>query len=269
MKKIKNILLLTAVFVGIKTVDAAVCMPSTQLTNPGYGKLVTKGHYFDVGTEYKCNPGDGKIRTFYVISSDQNNVEMIADRNLGNTRVAFVTKSDYKKMGGTDFNWQVKPIAYGAQTAQKYLEKKTKNWKEVTVSLPTLPIISKVNGDVVTKIVNGNYTLTKNEMILNNIFYSNLATVEVTKTNTGYNYGLVSSMYEKGKYIATIPGYWLNDSWMFNDNGVVTSKAYQVLKMSYKNKTTGGRIATSANLSSTANVGVRPVITVSKSKISR
>ncbi|MBE6161730.1 MAG: hypothetical protein E7158_05895 [Firmicutes bacterium] len=262
MKKTKLLTLIVTFFASIQIVSAAVCTPAFKLTNQGYGKLATYNHQYDIGTEYICNPGDGKLRTFYVVSSTPTSVEMIADRNLGDNRVAFITKSDFNKVGGSDYNWQIKPIAYGGQTAYKYLIEKTKNWKYVTVSMPSLKTISKINGNVVAKIVNGNYKLTNNEMLLNNIFYSNLATMNMNNAS-------VSNNCITNSFCATVSGYWLSDSWMFNENNKVTSKAYQILKMSYKNKTTGGRINVTANLGINGKVGVRPVITVNKKYIAK
>lgn len=262
MKINKLLTLLITLVVGITTVNAAVCTPAIKQTNSGVGLIATKNHQYDIGVEYQCNPGDGKVRTFYVVSSTPTSVEMIADRNIGDNRVAYINKSDFKAVGGTERIWQIKPIAYGAQTANNYLKEKTKNWKYVTVSMPSLTTISKVNGNITTKIVNGNYKLTNNEMIINNIFYSNLATMNM-------NSGSVSNNCISNSFCASVSGYWLSDAWMFNEGKTTTSKAYQVMKMSYKNKTTGGRINNTAKLGINGKVGVRPVITVNKKYIAK
>ena len=73
---------------------------------------------YKIGDEYECNPGDGKGRRFYVISSTSTTVKLIMDRNLGNN-------VSWNGTGGSTIN-----------EASAQLQSMTSSWKDVTVSLP-------------------------------------------------------------------------------------------------------------------------------------
>lgn len=77
--------------------NTVVCQPSEGVVEDGkttttYGagslpqaKLSDEEQNFVAGMEYKCDPGDGKTRTFYVIKNDQANnlVQLISATNYG------------------------------------------------------------------------------------------------------------------------------------------------------------------------------------------
>ncbi len=59
---------------------------------------------YDVGVTYTCELGDGEENTFYVLETSGDNVSLIAGMNLGAT-VAWATKEDYLAVGGTESDW--------------------------------------------------------------------------------------------------------------------------------------------------------------------
>ena len=73
---------------------------------------------YKIGDEYECNPGDGKGRRFFVISSTSSTVKLIMDRNLGNN-------VSWNGTGGSTIN-----------EASAQLQSMTSSWKDVTVGLP-------------------------------------------------------------------------------------------------------------------------------------
>ena len=59
---------------------------------------------YDVGVTYTCELGDGEENTFYVLETSGDNVSLIAGMNLGAT-VAWTIKEDYLAVGGTEIDW--------------------------------------------------------------------------------------------------------------------------------------------------------------------
>jgi prepilin-type N-terminal cleavage/methylation domain-containing protein len=107
-----------------------VCAHSTSLsypqdsTSPKVGKLFDKNDPYAVGTEYKCDPGDGKKRTFYVISSDDTKVNLIMAINYG----GMVSQND---------------------AVSSYLNalKSNKTWKYTNnISMPTAAVVAPLLG---------------------------------------------------------------------------------------------------------------------------
>lgn len=72
--------------------------------------LCTTSYEYEKGSVYKCDPGDGEYRNFYLLSENEDTVELIMDKNIGKN--------------------------VSASNAQSYLEEVTKKWSNVSVSLP-------------------------------------------------------------------------------------------------------------------------------------
>ena len=68
-----------------QTMEGTVCM-------------LVSGTKNTVGAKYACNPGDGVIRNFYILSVGQNNVKLIMEKNIAE-RVTYATSRDYFTTG--------------------------------------------------------------------------------------------------------------------------------------------------------------------------
>ena len=102
---------------------------------------------YNVGDTYTCDFDDGILRTFYLISSNEEEVKMIMDRNIG---------------GNTTWNDDITK-AEGAFTAFSYLKMYTKNW-DVSVELPDANTLALASS-------NGTYDNAQ----LNEYMYDNLS----------------------------------------------------------------------------------------------
>lgn len=107
-----------------------VCRGSETLTN-GVGREADENNPFVLGSEYKCNPGDGTKRTFYVLAERDEDVLLIMDRNLD----------------GGDTAWNATGSNASIADANDKLRSLTSGWSLVTVNLPTGAQIASATGD--------------------------------------------------------------------------------------------------------------------------
>ena len=75
-----------------------------------YENLAPEISEYAKGVVYKCDPGDGKNRFFYVLNENTDTVDLIMEKNIGKNVLA--------------------------TNAQSYLDDVTKKWSNVNVSLP-------------------------------------------------------------------------------------------------------------------------------------
>lgn len=139
-----------------------VCKAATEDNKTEAGTIPTTGNYKS-GDEYKCDPGDGTIRTFYLLENGSNPV---TNSNLEDEQVAlimdysiipgedWINESHYKEKGGNDLSNTddcessgiCQTTDYGPVTALSSLAEATKNWsKVIEVTLPTYNQLYAVN----------------------------------------------------------------------------------------------------------------------------
>lgn len=102
-------------------------------------KLVKKQNQnsITIGDEYNCNPGDGIMRTFYVLEVKDKRISLIMNKNIGSL-VAWSSDDQNHK---NDLSRQ-------ALTVKDELEKNTSKWTNViAVSLPSAQQIANAGGD--------------------------------------------------------------------------------------------------------------------------
>ena len=181
---------------------------------------ITQQGLYTIGDTYSCNPGDGEEYTFYILSSTTNTVSLIMDRNVGSLT-----------------QWNENGFAVnGPESALSYLKLITRDWKDVTVSIPKMTDIAIASG-------NSNWPTTSLDTIPGWL-YGNLNCVANTCSALTVD-------------TATLSYYWTDDAYETNPSG-----SNQARVVSYS-----GAISTS-NIKTSTNVGVRPVITISKDKLS-
>lgn len=167
----------------------------------------THNELYTVGDTYTCDINGEK--TFYLISSDEENVKLIMDRNIGDNTP---WNSDISKEEG--------PVS-----ALATLKMLTRDWEDVEVILPDANLLA---------LISSNSSL--DEASLTDYMYGNL-NCDMSVCNIAGSSG-------------TTLGYW-------TDKGYDTTYAYGV--------NSAGKI-TKTNITNNT-FGVRPVIVVSKDKI--
>lgn len=86
-----------------------------------------------IGTEYECDPGDGTIRSFYVLEVTGNKVYLISDSNIGGRVMWHSYEDDKEKLKEP-------------KEAMEQLKDLTANWNKVEVLMPSVDqIIKAVN----------------------------------------------------------------------------------------------------------------------------
>lgn len=92
---------------------------------------------YDYGTKYICDPGDGKVRTFYVLENSGDNVSLIMDQNIGGI-FAWISQADYESSNtdGTICSYDAWNDE-GPITLRNYLDNATSKWTNASVSIPT------------------------------------------------------------------------------------------------------------------------------------
>lgn len=183
---------------------------------------------FEVGTAYNCYLKDGKARKFFVLGEKNDNVSLIMDRNIGENVV---------------FN-----------SSSTYLESLTKEWN-VTVSLPTVSDIALAS--------NASWNECSEKI-------TNIPSWLYTNLNCSIN-----DCNEKSEELPlenTI-AYWTSTMYQCarSSSGVLTINLKGALVA--KPEPTGawyiksGSIDHDGGYGNVPNVGIRPVITISKSKM--
>ena len=181
------------------------------------------------GTKFAIEVAPNNIQNFYVVSDTDNKVTLIMDRNIGET-VAWISKDDYIKAGGTDAEWSINfeeqgyygNNSKGPLTAINYLESQTAVWTNIPAKNYTL--IDDGGGD--------KYSISR----------TNARTRLITYTEAN---NLIYST-----------------SWLFENGDHWTSGAYKTNFFIAYDVTTG--FINTNYVNTEHNSGVRPVIEISK-----
>ena len=103
---------------------------------------VTVGTTCAVGTKFAIEVAPGNVQNFYVISDENNKLTLLMESNIGDD-VAWITKTDYLSVGGTEEEWNAVLEDYGninkgPITALNYLESQTSGWTNIANMTYTL-----------------------------------------------------------------------------------------------------------------------------------
>ena len=186
---------------------------------------------YDVGVTYTCELGDGEENTFYVLETSGDNVSLIAGMNLGAT-VSWAIKEDYLAAGGTEADWN-----------SVYTDGGNNNLGPLTANK-----ILKERTSGWTKLDENQITLPSGQQI---------ATAGGDTKWTESNYTettLPTWLNSYTKFTTGTYGYWTSSPH--------SSSASDAWRVNY------GGILTGCGVDSGNDIGVRPVITVSKSNLS-
>ena len=144
----------------IKEEDGSTSKPiCTAVTTATTGNVPTGS--FNYGDEYTCDVGDGEEKTFFVLETSGDNVNLIMNANVGSdgkivtssstnkSTVAWVTKEDYIAAGGTESDWNSVCTDCGNNnkgpiTVIKALNEYTSTWANITKSQITLPTAGQI-----------------------------------------------------------------------------------------------------------------------------
>ena len=250
-----NVKIVIAFILGILITSGVVLAASANANDISYGNgtvkdalddlyqvrdnkstcLYVSGTKGQVSAKYLCDPGDGVARYFYILKVSGNDVKLIMDRNLSDTvgsakRMTFEDANSFVEDNNIDTLWN--------------------NVKDV--GLPTASEIATAGGipnfDVSTATEN-NWSFFGTNSTTNTNYRTNYLWLwDYTRdcSNTGCSHSL-SSDYAYG--------YWTTDLTVGSDN----SSAWRVSNFGCLD---------SRPVNTTANHGVRPVITISQSKLS-
>ena len=116
-----------------------------EYNNENIGLLATAGHEYDSGVTYKCTPGDGITRTFFVLSSTTNEVSLIMDRNFTDDMVPTGMPACQNESASADDieSGNYECVTYGLDP---YINHIQGLWNKVTVGVPTAPQIAAIDG---------------------------------------------------------------------------------------------------------------------------
>lgn len=106
-----------------------ICKPTDTITT---GRIATSE--FNVGEEYKCNVDDNNNYTFFILSEENERVNLILDRNIyydEETDESGLTDSSH--IGSVDWYEPEDSNSYGPVTAMNYLYNATKNWMNIPI----------------------------------------------------------------------------------------------------------------------------------------
>lgn len=190
--------------------NTATCKPTS----------VTTAGTYTIGDIYSCDPGDGTDRTFYVLSTGTNTVSFIMNQNIG-ANVAWDANNT---------------VTLGAESALAYLKRITRNWNNVTVSLPDAQTIATAGGATAWTSTTIESTALTGWLYGNTNCKVNTCTETVDTTDTG-----------------TTLGYWTSTNYS-------ATAAFSVAST--------GKIVTDHLITDSGYYGIRPVITVTKASIS-
>jgi len=216
------------------------------------------------GTEFALQVNDKEIYNFYVINDDGNKVTLIMDRNIGNT-VAWLSENDYNNIENYARLIATSTTNYGPITALNYLNNQTLNWTNIE-AINNYTYNNNPNGTTNTngyqklEIVNGVGTLTSQDGLfiskVNKISRARLLEYEeVNKIYTENNSVMPTYLYEN-LYTDTntsLPYAY----WFLTSDRVISSYSYVIDYI--------GTFENSYGVNLDTDVGVRPVITVSRS----
>ena len=119
--RINNVIKEVYVLYTASISDIPVSLVETITINSSKKICINNTHndLYTVGDTYTCDFDDGVLRTFYLIASNEDEVKMIMDKNIG---------------GNTTWNDNIS-LEQGPVTANAYLKMLTRNW-DVQVELP-------------------------------------------------------------------------------------------------------------------------------------
>lgn len=202
-------------------------------------------NHYSVGTKYTCNLGDGVTRNFYVLSSDDNSVNLIADENIK-------VNGSYVAM-----NWS-SAMKYFDSGAGKSLKD---SWTNVVdVSLPDVNDIVKAVGNTTWHYEDTGYDDWFYFDPIDNVYgqtsskgYGNLSAYRWIFGNLMdcYQYGCEQS---QSNSVWEARGYWTKSPVYRNTDNL--NRTWLVLRNGYLER---------YSITDSSSIGVRPVVTVLKS----
>lgn len=246
---------------------AKICMAVTEDTkttgNVPQGK-------FNIGDEYKCKVKNGTIYTFFILSVDDDKVNLILDRNinsdgtLATTRIIkteqsnniynitpWISLEDYVEAGNLESSYSSNSNKKGPLTIVKFLNSATSEWTSI-------PNLNEKHEDSVygsIELIGRARIPYLSEIIASEVGCELIADgIRETCPFWLSNYSKDNSFYNlPGRAIIDdINGYWLMDS----KNGY---NAYYVIA--------GSGVYSPISSSTNEKIGVRPVITISKNNM--
>ena len=195
---------------------------------------------YELGTAYICDPGDGTTRTFYMLEENDDTVSLIMDRNLGGN-IPWISKTDYIAAGGSSSDYGTNgETSFGPITAQNYLNEVTSDWIDVKVSLPTAWQIAAAGNATYSPMLDGSVSIS-GSWLYDNLFCATNTCAERVPNDT-------AAAGDVHSYHTSTPSATL--SYIFSQveyNGLIS-----------------GQYPATDYL-----VGIRPVITINKSHISK
>ncbi len=220
------------------SVDSPICTASKVLTNTDAGSLATSEEdMYNYGIEYKCDPGDGKTRTFYVLKVTDKLVYLLMDRNLSNN----VTLSP----DGTNKN--------GPVYAMEQLNEKTATWNKVLAELPPADLFFTAAGKDFNKYRYYGERLLPYVDTRYKYFCTNL------KGCSGN-----SSCIDDGTSVANLRGFYTSTTFNYSTNNTF------MFALSYNPNSSSDDLRTVVGWTSfrTLTHGVRPLIVLNKERVS-
>lgn len=206
---------------------------------------VPKGEY-EPGDEYICEVGPNKKYRFFVLSKDDDNVNLIMDSNItasgeaiksddviegyspleyNQWHSAWINQVDYELAGGQSYNSHIDNNIYGPITALKYVESATSSWSNIPMLNETY---TDEGGNYRPIRLTGKARLPKKSEI-NNLFVDKTYNMDNYRTDklpiwaTNYLYNIENETtieigaYVKGRtHINRLGNYWLLSSVSIN-----------------------------------------------------
>jgi len=89
--------------IGIRPVITLSTNYKTRYTNKimsGFDNCINKGKKCEVGTKVQVQVNENVSEDFYVINDDGNTIDLILNRNLGNSTVEWISNEDHQAAGG-------------------------------------------------------------------------------------------------------------------------------------------------------------------------
>ena len=234
--------------------SSTVCKPVETATLGN----VPAGNYA-AGDEYTCDPGDGIERTFYILNTSGDNVNLIMANNLAKS--AWITKSDYLANNGDESKW----IEATTET-----ECVNVNNPYLNTSMGPITALNTLNNNTSTwdNITNLNESHTDK---------NNLYTIQLTGKARLPKYSEISGLGCKDEWgaeescpIWLAGNYWLMDTLTSTntcDPDVYQGYSYMVYAMLSAGEDDFSAYGIQYTYTADPTANVRPVITVSKDQI--
>ena len=226
--------------VGYKstTVDKALDDLYDRVSGTKVACLLISGEKETVGSKYACNPGDGNIRYFYILKTNTTDVEMIMEKNLTD------------EVGNSTMDWNT-AMAFFTTGAGKDIKT---SWKNINdIDLPDAQTIADV-----TEMNNWNVNTATT--------WAHFGTGNQSDGSKRSNYSWLYN-YTRG---CRSNG---DCSYEYGENDTAHAYSYWTSSLVYNNNSYAWFVGRNGGLyndpiSDGIHYGIRPVITISKSKIS-